>query len=103
MLNGDGTTVIDEGIRDSGGYFKQGDNLLLFLNKKDGNDTLYKQYNPARYEIDHKGPYIFWSSYQGRFWLNKADKIQHGKNKTSHGLFKNLKSLDELETKYNLE
>lgn len=97
LLEGDGKTVIINDLEESGGYFEQGDNVLLFLTKRDTNDAVYKEYNPERYNLDKQGPYILVSYCQGRFWLNNANKIQHGKNKTAYGLFRHLKSLEELE------
>ena len=102
FLNGDGENYYSSDVDDSGGYFSEGDKVLLFLLEHTEDwITYYKKGNPKQYRKDKMVPY-HCNVEQARFWLDEEGNILHDRNPFGYTLFQDCATVDELVEKYGL-
>ena len=101
-LPGDGEDYIYSHIENSGGYYAEGDAVLLFLYEPTEEwITYYKKNNRKQYRKDKTIPYQQPHA-QGRYWLDEEGNILHDRNPFEYTLFTDCATVDELVEKYGL-
>jgi hypothetical protein len=92
-LMGNGIDKLYSYVVDTGGYYKEGDDLILFLQSptKEENES-YKKINNG-----HESPYSLMDTYQGQFWITDKNEILCKSVSTmqKYNLFKDIKTVDE--------
>lgn len=102
-LIGDDKTLITTDLHDVGGYFEEGEQILLFLHSwSEEALTFLKKHNPGIYR-KHKSTIKHVTNYiQGIYRLDEEGNILHDLNQTGMGLFTDCATVDELAEKYGL-
>ncbi len=93
MIRGDGENLISEGIEQTGGYMKKGDNVLLFLNNPD-------EFSRNFYEEVYKEKmnyYFLKTSLQGRIWLDDNGEFDKNMQEYNSKCLENIKSIEDIE------
>ena len=86
---GDGKNKIYKSIKNTGGYFKNGNELFLFLERDEESNLAFKEMYDGR-----EMPYVVINSYQGQFFIDSEGNIT-AKN-TEKDLFESCNTKNDL-------